>query len=190
MPKSQTTSRSKRPQLVESAQALIYEQGVHRTTLADVAERAGVPVGNVYYYFKTKDALVDAVLESRAEQIRTTLEEFGKKRTPQARLKALAHGWVDVADTVAQYGCPLGSLCTELGKDSGDIAAPNGSLFEPIVDWMETQFRELGRRDKRDLAFELLARIQGAAVLAQAFRDPDILVRQTRITDRWIDSLS
>jgi TetR/AcrR family transcriptional repressor of nem operon len=55
---------------------------------------------------------------------------------------------------------------------------------------METQFRELGRRDKRGLAFELLARIQGAAVLAQAFRDPDILVRQTRLTDRWIDSLS
>ncbi|HEV8461461.1 MAG TPA: TetR/AcrR family transcriptional regulator [Gaiellaceae bacterium] len=187
MPNAQARARSKRQQLVESAQNLIYEQGVHRTTLAEVAERADVPVGNVYYYFKTKDDLVDAVLESRAAQIHETLEGFAKKRTPQARLKALAHGWVDVAETVAQFGCPLGTLSSELGKSP--VATPDGSLFEPIVDWIETQLRELGRRDARDLAFELLARIQGGALLGQSFREPDILVRQTRRTDRWIDSL-
>lgn len=33
---------------------------MEQTTLADIAERAGVAVGNVYYYFKTKDALFDA----------------------------------------------------------------------------------------------------------------------------------
>jgi TetR/AcrR family transcriptional repressor of nem operon len=190
MPNVQARALSKRQQLVDSAQSLIYEQGVHRTTLAEVAERADVPVGNVYYYFKTKDDLVDAVLESRAAQIHETLEGFGKRRTPQARLKALAHGWVEIAETVAQFGCPLGTLSSELGKHPDDMAAPDASVFQPIVDWIETQLRELGRRDARDLAFELLARIQGGALLGQSFRDPDILVRQTRITNRWIDSLS
>jgi TetR/AcrR family transcriptional regulator, transcriptional repressor for nem operon len=41
-------SRFRHPQ--ESAAELFYEQGVHPTTLADVAERADVPLGNVYYY--------------------------------------------------------------------------------------------------------------------------------------------
>jgi TetR/AcrR family transcriptional regulator, transcriptional repressor for nem operon len=183
-------TRSKREQLIESAQALIYEQGAHRTTLADVAERADVPLGNVYYYFKTKDALIAAVLENRAEQIHERLAEFDRRRTPQARLKALAHGWVEVADAVARSGCPLGSLCAELGKSEGEMASAAGNVFGPIVEWVEKQFRQLGRRDAHDLAFDLLSRIQGAALLAQSFRDPEILVRQTRLLDRWIDSIS
>ena len=48
---------------MESARALIHEQGVQRTTLADIAERADVPLGNVYYYFKTKDDLIGAVVD-------------------------------------------------------------------------------------------------------------------------------
>jgi AcrR family transcriptional regulator len=42
---------------VESAKSLFYEQGVFPTTLAEVAERAEVPLGNVYCYFKTKEQI-------------------------------------------------------------------------------------------------------------------------------------
>src|SRR5436190_1322862 len=51
----------KRERLVTAAQELVYRQGVARTTLAHIAEAADVPVGNVYYYFKTKDDIVGAV---------------------------------------------------------------------------------------------------------------------------------
>jgi hypothetical protein len=57
------------------------------------------------------------------------------------------------------------------------------------VDWAEAQFRTLGRKDARDLAFSLLAGVQGAALLANTFRDPEILTRQARQLDRWIDSV-
>jgi TetR/AcrR family transcriptional regulator, transcriptional repressor for nem operon len=190
MADSATIAGGKRQQLVDSAKSLFYEQGVHRTTLADVAERAGVPLGNVYYYFKSKEALVQAVLESRAAEIDDALEGFAQKRTPQARLKALARGWVDIADMVSRSGCPLGSLCSELGKTDPESASETANLFEPVVDWIELQFRELGRRGARDFAFDLLARVQGAALLAQSFRDPDVLVREARRIDRWIDNPS
>jgi len=39
----------KRERLVTAAQELVYRQGVARTTLADIASAADVPVGNVYY---------------------------------------------------------------------------------------------------------------------------------------------
>ena len=45
----------KRERLVAAACLVLHEQGVERTTLADIAQAADVPVGNVYYYFKTKD---------------------------------------------------------------------------------------------------------------------------------------
>ena len=48
----------KRQRLIETATQVMYQQGTHRTTLADVAQASGVPLGNIYYYFKTKDALV------------------------------------------------------------------------------------------------------------------------------------
>jgi TetR/AcrR family transcriptional regulator, transcriptional repressor for nem operon len=190
MPNSTAARRvDKRERLVEGAAELFYEQGVHPTTLADVAERADVPLGNVYYYFKTKDELVDAVLECRTAEVRETLHAFGQKRTPQARLKALPQQWNAMSELVARYGCPLGGLCSELGKRPGSLEGKSEGLFGLVIDWAEEQFRQLGRRDAHDLAFSLLARIQGAALLAQSFRDPDVLAREARMIDRWIDAL-
>ena len=45
----------KRERLVQAADKLIYEQTFHTTTLANIAKLAEVPLGNVYYYFKTKE---------------------------------------------------------------------------------------------------------------------------------------
>jgi len=179
----------KRERLVQSARMLIHQQGVHSTTLAQVAERADVPVGNVYYYFKTKDDLVSAVLDGYAQEAGRLVESFARHRTPQARLKALVRSWDQQREAVVRYGCPMGSLCTELDKIDGGLDTAGAAVLARIIDWSEAQFRELGRRDARDLAHALFAGIQGAALLANTFRDPDILTRQTRHLERWIDSL-
>jgi AcrR family transcriptional regulator len=182
------TRPGKRERLVESARALIHEQGVHRTTLAEVAERADVPLGNVYYYFKSKDELVRAVLEGYQEQVGALIEAFERHRSPQARLKALVRNWGDMRDEVARHGCPMGSLCAELDKLEGGADRDAAAVMARIIDWAEDQFRQLGRRDAHDLAVTLFAGIQGAALLANTFRDPDILTRQGRRLERWIDS--
>ena len=108
----------KRERLVESARELVHEQGVQRTTLAEVAERAEVPAGNVYYYFKTKDELVGAVVESYLREARDLLAGLERHRSPQARLKGLVRSWEEIGDSVARHGCPIGSLCAELGRAS------------------------------------------------------------------------
>src|SRR5262245_21800469 len=84
----------KRERLVASAGDLLHRQGVLATTLAQVAEAADLPAGNVYYYFKTKDDLVRAVIESQADQVSAMLASLQARRSPSARLKALAHQWV------------------------------------------------------------------------------------------------
>ena len=167
---------------------LFHEQGVHRTTLAEVAERADVPPGNVYYYFKTKDELVGAVLAGYLAEADRLLESFERARTPQARLKALVRNWSDMSDTVVSHGCPMGTLCVELDKDETGLDREAAKVMAKIIDWAEEQFRQLGRRDARDLAVGLFAGIQGAALLANTFRDPSILTRQARQLDRWIDA--
>ena len=168
----------------------MHEQGVQRTTLAEVAERAEVPAGNVYYYFKTKDELVGAVVESYLREARDLLAGLERHRSPQARLKGLVRSWEEIGDSVARHGCPIGSLCAELGKrpDKHDRKPP--PVFALIVDWAEEQLAQLGRRDARDLAITLVAGIQGAALLTNAFRDPQLMVRQSRHLERWIDTLA
>ena len=56
----------KRVRLIEAAKVLIHQKGFNQTTLADIAQEADVPLGNVYYYFKTKEAIGEAVIERRA----------------------------------------------------------------------------------------------------------------------------
>ena len=187
-----TRTAGKRDRLVESATALFHEQGVQRTTLAEVAERAEVPLGNVYYYFKTKDELVGAVLDGYLEQAAALIASLERSRTPQARLKALVRNWVDMRDAVVRHGCPMGTLCAELDKSEGGLDRQAAEAMARIIDWSEDQFRQLGKPDAaaRDLAVALFAGIQGAALLANTFRDPTILSRQSRHLERWIDSLS
>ena len=67
MPK---TKSEKRARLIRTAAKLAYRHGFRETSLADIAEAAKVPVGNVYYYFKTKDEIGEAIVEQRLLEFR------------------------------------------------------------------------------------------------------------------------
>jgi AcrR family transcriptional regulator len=180
----------KRERLIAAAQTLFHEQGVHATTLAEVANHADVPAGNVYYYFKAKEDLVRAVVDDYVGQAETMLGELGRLRSPAARLKGLTRGWLDVADTVADHGCPVGSLCAELNRCDGPLSEAGVEILGRVTKWAEAQFRELGRRDAKDLSMALLSGIQGSALLSNTFHDATIMSRQARYLERWIDSLA
>jgi TetR/AcrR family transcriptional regulator, transcriptional repressor for nem operon len=180
----------KRERLVAAATRLLHQQGSERTTLAEIAEAADVPVGNVYYYFKSKDEIIGAVIDAHAQQIRSTLATIDSRhRSPKARLKALVRELSGQSEIVAQYGCPLGSLCSELDKRIPEPGFDVSELMRLPVAWAEEQFRQLGRRDARDLAFDLLAAYEGSALLANTMRDPDILTAAGRRLDQWIGAL-
>jgi AcrR family transcriptional regulator len=180
----------KRERLVAAAIQLLYQQGIERTTLADIAKVADVPAGNVYYYFKTKDDVIAAAIEAHAQQIRTTLASIDvRHRSPRGRLKALVREFAAQTEVVAQYGCPLGSLCSELDKRATGASLQVAELMRLPIEWMEAQFRSLGRRDAPDLALELLAAYEGSALLANTMRDPSVLSRAARRLDHWIDAL-
>ena len=180
----------KRERLVAAATQLLHQHGIERTTLADIANAADVPAGNVYYYFKTKDDVVAAVIEAHAEQIKTTLALIDTHhRSPKSRLKAFVREFTAQSEVVAQYGCPLGGLCSELGKRVKQSSFTEAELMRLPIAWAEQQFRSLGRRDAHDLALDLLAAYEGSALLANTLRDPSVLSRAARRLDRWIDTL-
>jgi len=181
----------KRERLVTAAQELVYRQGVARTTLAHIAEAAEVPIGNVYYYFKTKDDIVGAVVQTQTQQIESTLADLERRhRSPKARLKALVRFLAGHADATAQFGCPHGTLSTELAKQAEGTDPLATALMQTQLEWVEQQFRIMGRRDAHDLAVELLVGYQGSAVLTNALAQPDLMARQARRLEKWIDGLA
>ncbi|WP_051579846.1 TetR/AcrR family transcriptional regulator [Pseudonocardia acaciae] len=180
----------KRERLVAAACELVYHQGVARTTLADIATAADVPVGNVYYYFKTKEDIIGAVVHAHAQRLTEAVDELERRhRAPKARLTALMHLLAERRDVIARYGCPYGTLCSELAKraeGSDLLAAP---LMRIPLDWAERQFRAMGRPDAHDLAVELVASYHGAATLSGTLGQPQIMAGQARRLERWIETL-
>jgi AcrR family transcriptional regulator len=180
----------KRQRLVDGARLLLHQQGVEKTTLADIAQAANVPVGNVYYYFKTKDELVQAAIDAQARDIETALASFNRHRSPKARLKAFVKLLTAQREVAARYGCPHGTVCSELNKRDDGLGQAGTKLMQLWIDWAEQQFRAMGRRDARDLAVALIASYQGIMLLTNTFHQPELIVHEARRLDRWIDSLA
>ena len=173
-----------------AAAEVVHKQGVERTTIADIARAADVPAGNVYYYFKTKDELVAAALSEHTRQLELLTGRLNRLPDPRERLKGLIEAWVSRRDVAARYGCPTGTLASELDKrDEGGLDVEAGKVIRLLLDWVEQQFRELGRPEPDGLALTLVGAYQGMSLLANALRDPRIMDREGARLLAWLDSL-
>lgn len=181
---------NKRSRLLEAANKLVHAQGFNQTTLADIAQEAEVPLGNVYYYFKTKEDIGNALIEHRANFYRGVIDSWNKLPDPKQRILALIQMVFDEREALAQSGCPIGSLCQELHKDGGPLAEKSATLLAAILSWAEQQFRQLGKgKESPDLALHLVAVLQGASLLTHTFNQPDLVARETARLREWVNSL-
>jgi AcrR family transcriptional regulator len=189
MPKKSERTRQR---IVEAANRLFYHKGYNRTSFSDVVAAAGVPRGNIYYYFKAKDEILEAAIAYRIERISQMLESWnGSYRTPIERL----HRFIDILgnseEAIMRYGCPMGTLNTELGKDQDALQRQAEGLFRLFESWLSDQFAELGYAGRaRELALRLLAMGQGISVMAHIHNDPGFLRREKTRLDRWVDQLA
>ncbi|MCT2593801.1 TetR/AcrR family transcriptional regulator [Streptomyces sp. N2-109] len=181
----------KRQRLMAAASRVLHEQGVERTTIADIARAADVPVGNVYYYFKTKDELVEAALSEHTGHLEALTGRLDQLPDPRERLKGLVEAWVSGRDTAARYGCPTGTLAVELDKRAeGGLDLAVGHVIRRLLDWVEEQYRQLGMADPEELALALVGAYQGMSLLSNALRDPEIMTREGARLVRWLDGLT
>jgi len=188
---SRAKAVDKRQRLTAAAARVLHEQGVERTTIADIARAADVPTGNVYYYFKTKDELVEAALSEHTQHLETLTSRLDQLPDPRERLKGLVAAWISGRDTAARYGCPTGTLAVEVDKrDEGGLDLAVGQVIRVLLDWVERQYRELGVPDPEGRALALVGAYQGMSLLSNALRDPEIMTREGARLARELDSLA
>ena len=184
-------ARGKRERLTQAAVELAHRQGYRSITLADLAAASAVPLGNIYYYFKSKDDIGQAVLQSRLGEVAMMKQALSELPTPLERLVGFVEHTIGNAALVAEQGCPLGSLSAEMSKNDSEWAASGRGLLGGPMAWMEEQFAEMGfGAEAGDLALQLQSSLQGASILAQSLGDPELLVRECRRLQGWLRGLA
>jgi TetR/AcrR family transcriptional regulator, transcriptional repressor for nem operon len=189
-PKEPMTEPDKRTRLIETAAKLAYQRGFANTALSGIAQEAGVPLGNIYYYFKTKAEIGEAIIARQVAAFEAQRIDWERAETPKGRLRALVQTTIDNREMLAQRGCPIGSLCAELHKGDSVLAEAARRPFAKLLAWMESQFEALDKgEEKQGLALHLLSALQGVSLLANSFHDPDLVISEGDRLKTWIGSL-
>ena len=186
------SDKTTRDHIVEAADRLFYRQGYEHTSFADIADVVQISRGNFYYHFKSKDEILDAVIAVRLAKTRKMLEqwEIGGKE-PADRIRSFIHILMVNRADIKRYGCPVGTLCSELAKLNHGAQAEANRLFTLFRTWLRRQFTLLGRKADADaLAMHLLARSQGVATLASAFHDEKFIKQEVDQLCDWLGSLT
>lgn len=146
--------RSARDRLLEAADRLFYDEGIHSVGIDRVLEESGVAKGSLYYNFGGKDDLVRTYLQNRhAKWAERIDEELATAATPAGKVLAIFDALADLFAEPDFRGCAFLNAAAE---------AQPGSV------------EELATKDFRTWLHELF----GAIVAAGDFRHPDRLAAQ------------
>lgn len=130
-----------RRRLLDAAAELFLAQGYRKTSIDEIARRAGIGKGTVYLHFATKvDMLVAAVAREKLQALALTADVFARELPPRERLRA----WVRAA-LLMVAGSPLMSRL--VGGDE--------ELSAALAD-LDTDFRAAALADRDELLGRLL----------------------------------
>jgi AcrR family transcriptional regulator len=88
-------SESKRAAILAEAKRLFAERGFHATSVNDIVSRLELPVGSIYTYFKSKDEIIDVIIEEGWNGFIGSLKASLESQTePEARMSAIVYGFL------------------------------------------------------------------------------------------------
>ncbi|MBB5130409.1 AcrR family transcriptional regulator [Thermocatellispora tengchongensis] len=97
-------SEATRELIVETALRLFRERGYEATTMRAIAAEAGVSVGNAYYYFSSKEALIQAYYDrAQREHEAACRALLDRERGFEARLSGVLREWVRVSEPYHEF---------------------------------------------------------------------------------------
>ncbi|VAW95714.1 hypothetical protein MNBD_GAMMA21-1525 [hydrothermal vent metagenome] len=181
-----------RQKIIQATDDLLYHKGFNLMSFSDIAEASDVPRGNIYYYFKTKDEVLTAVIQYRISQMKNMLDEWNKTIPgPLERLKRYTRIPLNEMHDVIQYGCPIGTLNSELGKVQRELQIESKQPLTIFKRWIKKQFNELiPNADAESLTTHFLVRTQGLAMIAYIYKDEKIIQNEVKALNQWLDQLA
>ena len=174
-----------RQQILDAAGRLIHLRGFHNTSVDDILRESGVGKGNLYYYFKSKDELGYAALDSTLRRIQEDVLEkvFAPGGDPWTQLTAFFEYAVGRARRDGCVGgCPLGNLALEMSDVHEGFRMRLSEAFTQVGSKLEEtlhQAKDQGTlrtgTDIPRLANFILASFEGALMMGKVHRDVGLM---------------
>jgi TetR/AcrR family transcriptional regulator, transcriptional repressor for nem operon len=167
----QTHKAETRRRILDEAARRFRRDGIDGTGLVPLMKALGMTHGGFYAHFPSKEALVEASLGAAVEQVN---EEWRDPLSPED-LRAFLGGYLSPRHRDDPgTGCPLPSLCAELGLRGHPSPASDG-----LVRRMAERLRGcgVGAADAGDQGLVALATLVGALTLSRAAADPALSER-------------
>ncbi|MER5317900.1 TetR family transcriptional regulator [Streptosporangium roseum] len=142
-----------RETIVETALRLFRERGYEATTMRAIAAEAGVSVGNAYYYFASKEALIQAYYDrAQAEHEAACEELLATERAFAPRLGGVLREWVRVSEPYHEFAVkffkhaaepsnPLSPFSAESSPARDSAIAIYRRVVEGSADRMDAELR-------------------------------------------------
>ncbi|GLZ86854.1 TetR family transcriptional regulator [Metapseudomonas resinovorans] len=167
--KSTTDVRDK---LLETAEDLIYRNGINATGMDLLVKTSGVSRKSIYKYFGTKDELVAEVLRQRDERwMNWFRNEVEKVETPEAQLLqmfSVLKGWFE---SDGFRGCAFINTAGETGDPQDPVRLVAKEHKEKLLEFVLGICQQYGAVDADALARQLLVLIDGAITVAHVLGD-------------------
>ena len=137
------TKRAQRAASVEkllgAALALFVSQGYRHTTVEQIAEAADLTKGSVYFYFKSKDGLLHALLDRVEEIVADDMVRRVSEAGPDAAAKIVAfvHGQATLGVTQAEHVLLLVLMSLEFGGQGDAIETRTRAIYDRLYRTLE-----------------------------------------------------
>ena len=180
---------NKRERLLTATDILLAERGINGMSLSDIAYLAEVPLGNVYYYFKTKESMIQDVLKIRFSKLKLDLIKIEtESKNNKLRLQSFIKLFLGLpreeltkeikdfyktdiriksyADEPQSLGRFVSSLLLDIEKKQNNFLYNDfNPIMELIIGWCNKEFHELGEKSYKDKTEKFLNMLIGSCVL-------------------------
>ena len=186
-----------RQRLVEAARELFLAKGYEATSVADVLARAEVNSGSLYYFFKTKEHLLLAVLDEYVDLLepRILRPAFERVSDPFDRVFAVLGGYRQMlVMSDCRLGCPIGNLALEMSEKSEEARKKIALNFR---NWrrairqclFDARDRLPPYLDRHKLAAFILTIMEGGVMQARAHRSLEPFDASVAMLKDYMDRL-
>jgi len=176
--------------ILSTALRLFREQGYGRTTMRAIATEAGVSVGNAYYYFSSKEHLMQAYYDHLQDQHREAAAAIlAGEKSFTVRLSGVLHSWLDIsapyhefAGTFFKTAAEPKSPLSPFSEESRPARESSVEMFRQVVEGSDLKLPDELKAELPELLWLMLMGV----VLFWVHDDSEDVRRTRALIDRAV----
>ncbi len=176
----------RKEQILDAAMRVFAQKGFTRATNKDIAREAGITPGLIYYYFESKEAVLQAIIEQRSPlQVMGSISEEMLAKPPEQFLRYIITRILDILESeqfIGMIRVLLPEVMLDVHSSNSQIVQTAQGAFQRIgiflSKYLEAKIAsgELQHCDPQPTSQLLISSLIGFVLRRQILRDPTVLV--------------